>query len=85
MKAVIDRIVDDKYAVIIVGDEENEHVIPLEQVVDGAKEGTWLHVVIKNNKIIEMLIDQETTNSTKRRIQNKMELLRRRSSLKRKK
>lgn len=42
MRAVIDRIVDGTHAVLLVGEEETELVMPVNNLPAGAREGTWL-------------------------------------------
>lgn len=57
VKAVIDRIEDGEHAVLLIGDEEEERILPIGQLPFGAKEGTWLNVFYMNNQIekIEMM------------------------------
>ncbi len=43
MKAVIDRIIDDK-AALLIDEEEIEVIVPVQLLPDDIKEGTWLHV-----------------------------------------
>jgi hypothetical protein len=84
-KAVIDRIVDNRYAVLLVGDEEREVVLPVEQLPEDASEGTWLRVQIANNAITAITVDPDETETVRRRITEKMALLRMRGGrLKRK-
>lgn len=70
-KAVIDRIVDGKHAVLLVGDEETEQIVPLNNLPDGVKEGIWL--IVNDNGSFE--IDLEKTERTSSRIKDKMALL----------
>ena len=65
MKAVIDRIIDDK-AVLLVDDEEIEVIVPIQLLPDGIKEGTWLQVHFQ--------VDQQLTSS---RLQTNTDLLKR--------
>lgn len=41
-KAVVERIVAGRHAVLLVGDEEREHIVQLNQLPAEAKEGSWL-------------------------------------------
>ena len=77
-KAVIDRIVDGKTAVILVGDDERQHHYPVNGLPAGAREGTWLRVQIENGGIMCIEVDREETESALRRIQAKMDKLRER-------
>lgn len=44
VQAVVDRIVDGAYAVLLVGEEEKEITVPAANLPPGAGEGSWLHV-----------------------------------------
>ena len=77
-KAVIDRIVDEKTAVILVGDDEQEHHCPVDKLPIGAREGTWLWVQVENGEIVSLEVDQEETDIVHRRILEKIDKLRKR-------
>ncbi len=78
--AVIDRIVDGKTAVLVVGDEEKEYHYPAEKLPAGAAEGTWLTLEIVDGEIHSLALDEKQTDSARTRIQAKMDALRRRSA-----
>jgi len=71
-KAVIDRIVDGKHAVLLVGEDETEMVLPVKDIPEEAREGTWV-VLHEDGSIV---IDEAETDRVKSRIQDKMALLR---------
>jgi len=75
-KAVIDRIVDGKTAVILVGEDERQHHYPADKLPEGTREGTWLRVRVESGEIVSMEVDQEETDTVRRRIQEKMDKLR---------
>ena len=75
-KAVIDRIVDGRTAVILVGEDERQHHCPADRLPEGAKEGTWLRVQVESGSVVAMEVDQEETDEVRRRIQEKMDKLR---------
>lgn len=75
-KAVIDRIVDEKTAVILVGEDERQHHYPADKLPEGAREGTWLRVRVESGEIVFVEVDQEETDTTRRRLQEKMDKLR---------
>ena len=77
-KAVIDRIVDGQYAVLLVGLEEREITLPANQVPKEAAPGTWLQVEVYDDVITHITVDLEETETTQRRIRGKMVLLRQR-------
>ena len=75
-KAVIDRIVDGRTAVILVGEDERQFRYPADRLPGGAKEGTWLRVQVESGSVVAMEVDQEETDAVCRRIQEKMDKLR---------
>ena len=75
-KAVIDRIVDGRTAVILVGEDERQYHCPTDNLPEGAKEGTWLRVHVESGSVVAMEVDQEETDAVRRRIQEKMDRLR---------
>ena len=77
-KAVIDRIVDGKTAVILVGENELQYEYPADKLPQGAKEGSWLKVEIEDKEIIHISLDQQETDLNRKRIKSKMDKLRKR-------
>jgi hypothetical protein len=77
-KAVVDRIVDGKYAVLLVGDQEIEKMIPSSKLPEGVTEGTWIRVEFNGDDLLSLEADNEETSKTNKRIKSKMELLRQR-------
>ena len=76
--AVVDRIVDKKYAVLLVGDKEIEKIVPVDKLPPGAGEGTCLRVGFQGDKLVAVEINAEETARIKARITAKMERLRQR-------
>jgi predicted methyltransferase MtxX (methanogen marker protein 4) len=77
-KAVIDRIVDGRYAVLLIGDAEEEKVILAENLPSGAVPGTWLRAQFRGGELLQSSIDADETETVKVRVATKMELLRQR-------
>lgn len=50
-EAVLDRIEDGTYAVLLVDEQETEFVVPAEQLPDDATPGKWLRVRIEAGTI----------------------------------
>jgi hypothetical protein len=75
-KAVIDRIVDGQHAVLLVGESEEEIVLPVEQLPAEAGAGMWLRVEVEDGVITEITVDDEETEAVRQRIAGKMALLR---------
>lgn len=78
IRAVVDRIVDGRYAVLLVEPSEREWVVPLERLPDEAREGVWLRIVCEGNQVIRAVIDAQLTQEAHDRIEAKLNLLRQR-------
>lgn len=77
VKAVVDRIVDDKYLVLLVGEEEKEYIVPLSELNSHLTEGSWVMVQIdSNNEIIDIQLNEKEIKERQESIQDKMALLR---------
>lgn len=76
--AIIDRIVDGTHAVLLVGPDEIERVVPRRSLPAGAGEGTWLNVRFQGSCLISAVVDAKATENAKQRITEKMDLLRQR-------
>jgi len=77
-KAVIDRIVDRKTAVILVGEDQRQHHHPADELPEGAQEGSWSMVWVEDGKIVSMEMDREETDIVRGRVQQKLDRLRKR-------
>jgi hypothetical protein len=75
-KAVIDRIEDGRWAVLLIGQDEEEKVIPVEQLPQDAKEGTRLRLRLEKDVIQEIIVDAEETRALRSRVSSKMDKLR---------
>lgn len=78
MKAVLDRIVDQQHAVLLIGEQEQEQVIAVEELPADAREGSWLRVTMMDEQIVSIELDHQQTELEKQQIQSKMDLLRKR-------
>ena len=77
-KAVIDRIEEGEHAVLLVGEDEREWVIPVGRLPSGAVAGTWLRVRIEGEELVDLSVDAEETEQVRQRIADKMARLRQR-------
>jgi hypothetical protein len=77
-KAVVDRIVDGTHAVLLVGEDEEERIIPASDLPEGAKPGIWLQVRFSGDELVEASLDEEETQSVQGRIAAKLAQLRQR-------
>jgi len=81
MKAVIDRF-EGKFAILIVGEDE-QHMNVLRKLLPAqSKEGSWLRLEIQNGEVISAIIDDEETEQAKQTIAEKLARLRRGDHLK---
>ncbi len=82
MKGVIDRIIEGKWAVILIGEEEIEDRIRLEMLPTNVKEGSVVQIKIENGSICALKLLEAETTAQLTRIQEKMNVLktRKRSS-----
>lgn len=87
--AVIDRIIDGQ-AVLLIGEEEIEAVVPLKALPPQSAAGNWLRLWLREGSLeegfkeglasalIRVERDDQATQAARARIQQKLELLRRR-------
>ena len=75
---MVDRIVDKRHAVLLVGDNEVEKIVSVDKLPPEAGEGTWLRVEFEGDELVAAEVDAEETAWVKARITAKMERLRQR-------
>jgi len=76
LKGVIDRFEGD-LAVVQIADEIEPRNVLRKLLPRRAKEGDYLQLKIENGNIIQAKIDQDATQAAQKRIQDKLERLRR--------
>lgn len=76
-KAVLDRIVDGKFAVLMVGEDERQVEYPAEGLPSGARAGVWMKAETEGDTIVSLEIDEVNTEEIAQRIHGKLEQLRR--------
>lgn len=72
-RAVVDRIVDGKTAVLLVGSQEAELHVPVEHLPDDAQDGTW---VILDSAARIVGIDHELTGRRRRQLEGRLDRIR---------
>jgi hypothetical protein len=72
--AVVDRIVEDQ-AVLLVGEEEAEELVPVTELPPGAGEGSWL-LVRPGPPVAVVGADPEAEARQRHRIEERMERVR---------
>lgn len=73
-RAVVDRV-EEGLAVLLIGDEEHELTVPIEELPEGASPGVWLRVTLENGALTDAEVDAETTQARRARIHEKMQRL----------
>ena len=76
MKAVIDRFEGDLAVLILEGSQERLNVAR-ELLPKKSREGNWLQVEMEDGEVRKAVIDEEQTARAKKRIEEKLERLRR--------
>ncbi|MDT8860110.1 DUF3006 domain-containing protein [Alkalihalobacillus sp. MEB130] len=75
VKGVLDRIIDDKYGVILVESLQKEFVVHSSFLPNGSIEGTWLNIEIEGDTIQHIEIDYHETAKAESRIAAKLQHL----------
>ena len=77
-QAVIDRIEDGQHAVLLVGEEEREQIVPVAALPPESKPGSWLRVRFEGARLVSATVDLEETERTRQRISDKLDRVRQR-------
>ena len=77
-KAVIDRVEEGAWAVLLVGRKEIEKIVHVDHLPVEARAGTWLKVRIEDDAVRDIMVDAEETKVAKARVNSKLEMLRNR-------
>jgi hypothetical protein len=80
-QAVIDRF-EGAYAVLLVGAAQQPLDVPRQQLPRAARSGDWLQITLVEGALIAAQLDPAATEAARRRIQAKLERLRRGDHLK---
>jgi hypothetical protein len=75
-QAVIDRF-EGMVAVLLVGEERQPLDVPRSALPPGAGPGQWLQIVVESGRVVQVELDLAATEAAQRRIQEKLERLRR--------
>ena len=76
---MIDRF-EGASAVLLIGEEQDRLVVNKSILPIGAKEGDWLQVDVKDDRVISATADSKGTSDAKKRIQDKSAKLRDRNN-----
>lgn len=75
MKGYLDRIEDNKHAVILVEDLKKEYIIDVDRLPSNSKEGVWFDLTIEGDRIIELVINEEMKKEMEHKINDIMQKL----------
>jgi len=71
----IDRI-EENFAVVLYGTEEQHKIdIPIRELPKGAREGHKVVLIFKNEKVIDIVIDEDATKKARESVQRLIEKL----------
>lgn len=76
--AVVDRLVDGRWAVLLVGPQEEERRVDVNALPPGAGEGTWLRASFAGQELVALEVDEEETRRVRARVEDKLARLRQR-------
>ncbi|AST92512.1 hypothetical protein BC6307_15040 [Sutcliffiella cohnii] len=79
MKGYLDRIEDDKYAVILVEEIGKEYVLSKDQLPDGSSIHSYFDVKIEDDRITSLTLDEKTSISEQQKVDSMMAKLRSKS------
>jgi hypothetical protein len=79
MKGYLDRIEDDKFAVILVEEIKKEFVIPKAELPEGSTEKSYIDLTIENDKITSMKLNRQATLFEQQKVVDMMSKLRSKS------
>ncbi|HHW72444.1 MAG TPA: DUF3006 domain-containing protein [Firmicutes bacterium] len=74
-RAVIDRIVDGIFAVLLLEEGREQITVPVDKLPEGSAEGHWLLVRFAGGELIEAELDSAKTEEMRERIRRKRALL----------
>ncbi|MGH2428589.1 MAG: DUF3006 domain-containing protein [Candidatus Limnocylindria bacterium] len=78
LRGVVDRLTDG-LAVVLVGDDEIEHHVPLDRLPAGVEEGSVVLVRMRDGELEVIGLDRDETETRRHDIQRRISRLRKRS------
>ncbi|MGM0904888.1 MAG: DUF3006 domain-containing protein [Bacillota bacterium] len=76
MKGYLERIEENKFAVILVDAINKEFIVPKEQLPEGSTENSYFDLTIENDKISSIKLNSQKTYSEKHKVEDLMGKLR---------
>jgi hypothetical protein len=72
----LDRIEDNKFAVILVEEIKKEFLIPKTELPEGSPVGSYFQLTIETDQITSMKLDKQSTMTEQKKVDNLMSKLR---------
>ncbi|WP_342431550.1 DUF3006 family protein [Neobacillus sp. FSL H8-0543] len=79
MKGYLDRIEENKYAVILVEEIQKEFIISKDELPIGSAEKSYFDITIENDKIATLKLNEQSTISEQQKTNDLMAKLRSKS------
>lgn len=67
MKGVLERIEDNRIAVILIEEEHREIYVPLKELPPGTGLNTWFHIELEGGEVVSLRIDEDATEERSHR------------------
>ncbi|MGN7296293.1 DUF3006 domain-containing protein [Ferdinandcohnia sp. SAFN-114] len=80
MKGYLDRIEENRHAVIIVEEINKEFIIPINQLPKESSAGSYFDISIENGKIISITLNENETISQQQKVDDMMSKIRKKNS-----
>ncbi|MFG6146993.1 DUF3006 domain-containing protein [Halobacillus sp. B23F22_1] len=79
MKAVFDRLEEEKYAVLLVEAHNKELVLDKDILPEGSKPNDWFEVTIEEDQVTSIKRDPEATAAQEKKVKDKRKRLKEKS------
>lgn len=76
-RGVIDRF-EDGIAVVLAGEDEEEFLVPVRDLPQGAVPGDWLAIIVEKGRLRALSVDRELTARRRALVQEQRDRLKRR-------
>jgi hypothetical protein len=79
MKGYLDRIEENKFAVILVEEIKKEFILPVAELPVGSSEKSYFDLTIENNQITSMKLNEQATMTEQQKVDDLLSKLRSKS------
>ncbi|MGJ9385552.1 DUF3006 domain-containing protein [Salipaludibacillus sp. CF4.18] len=78
-EGVLDRIVDGKFATILIEEIGEEFTLDVSELPDGSKEGMWFFITLSGDKIVSLEMNNKKTTDVENRVEEQLNRMRAKS------